>query len=67
MFSCKFVEMFKNHLFYRTPLGDLFKKKHSNTLKPKTFYGLKIAQSIIYVKEYFLCFFYPERVITQSK
>ena len=59
MFSTKFLEIFKNHLFYRTPLSDLFWKKHSSTLKPKKVYGLKIAQSIIYVKEYFLYFFYP--------
>ena len=30
-------------------------------------YGLKISQNIIYVKEYFYVFLYPERYYTSTK
>ena len=39
----------------------------SNILRSKKAYDLKIAQSIICVKEYFYAFLYPERYYTSGK
>ena len=42
-------------------------EKPSNILRSKKAYDLKIAQSIIYVKEYSYAFLYPERYYTSGK
>ena len=65
-----FLWIFRNfldQLFYRTPLGDCILKKHSNILRSKKAYGLNIAESIIYVKECFLCFFLPWKIYYRYK
>ena len=43
------------------------RKKLSNILRPNKAYGLKISQSIIYVRNIFICFSLPWKILYKDK